>query len=161
MRLFSPDKQERYSCELVRCFRGKAPSITRVKLAYGERVAESWLEIQLFDLSEYSGCKGKLTNQHIEAIARVIISQYYYLKVTELMYFFHLFKAGKFGYFYGNVDGLVITNALNKFLEIRVELLNKIEKEEQQKKRDESHARAEQNALTREEYEEIEWLFKM
>lgn len=93
-----------------------APSLVRVARTYGKNVAESWLEIQIFDLGEYAGVKEKPENTQIEQCARTIISQYGYLKVTELMVFFVRFKAGIYGRFYGAVDVLAITTALNDFV---------------------------------------------
>jgi hypothetical protein len=52
--LFSPDNQGRYCQSLERCFIGKAPSIARVSRTFGSHIAESWLEIQLLDLAEFS-----------------------------------------------------------------------------------------------------------
>lgn len=55
--LFSPDNQGRYCQSLERCFIGKAPSIARVSRTFGSHIAESWLEIQLLDLAEFSGVR--------------------------------------------------------------------------------------------------------
>lgn len=35
------------------------------------------------------------------------------------MVFFQRFKAGKYGTFYGSIDGIVISKALNEFMEYR------------------------------------------
>ena len=100
--------------------------------AYGENITETWLEIQLRDLSEFAGCKDKLSIQQIEQIAKVIILEFSFMKATELMHFFILFKSGKFGKFYGSVDGLVITEALQEFREMRREKLWALEQKRQQ-----------------------------
>lgn len=78
-------------------------------------MAVMWLLPQLYDLSEYCGVKNKLQGKPLEGCAHVIATEFYYLKVSELMLFFHRFKSGRYGKFYGTVDPLVITSALREF----------------------------------------------
>jgi len=127
--VFNPGKQSEYVKFESRCFLGTAPSIIRISKAYGYAVAESWLEIQLQDLSEYSGVKDKMQISQLTEVAKTIISNYGYLKVTEMMVFFQRFKADMYGKFYGAVDGLVITSALFEFLEYRSKMIDKFNKE--------------------------------
>ena len=120
------------------------PSLSNVTNAYGANVTEAWIAIQINDLSEFAGCKDKLEPLHISQVARIIMMKYGYFKLTELMYFFFEFKAGTFGRFYGSVDALVITEALVKFRQMRVSILDRIEKENKVAK--------ESNAIPYEEY---------
>lgn len=158
---FPPDKQIKFSSDLPRLFRGAAPAIGLVAKTYGMNNAEAWLEIQLHDLNEYTGCKVKQDNLQKEQTARVIISEYGYLKVTELMYFFVLLKAGRFGKFYGVVDAMDITTALNKFLELRDKELDRIIRDEKKAQRERDYAERAKNAISYEEYQELHWLFNM
>lgn len=158
---FNPDMQYSYTKDVERCYTGKAPTLEIVSLTYGEHISETWLEIQLKDLSEFAGCKDKLSIKQIEQLAKVIILEFCYLKVTELMHFFRLFKSGQFGKFYGIVDGLVITEALQEFCDMRNERLRRLisEKEKVEKaKRDADH---DKNAMTFEEWQELRHLFNM
>ena len=116
--------QAKYVKQELRCFFGTAPSLTRVARVYGDEIAESWIEIQLHDLSVFAGCKDKMEVEQLESTAKAILYRYGKLKVTELMVFFQRFKAGLYGRFYGVVDGLVITSALNEFLQYRLMKLN-------------------------------------
>lgn len=121
---FAPDKQQEYvSKYLDRCFNGNAPSITRVGFTYGTNVSISWLRIQISELMLYAGIKEKPNVQTIDGICGVVMSNYGYLKLTEFMVFFQRFKAGKYGSFYGVIDGLKITEALNEFLEYRKHMI--------------------------------------
>lgn len=104
----------------------KAPSLSRLQGTYGEKTAETWLEIQLRDLAEFSGSKEKMSIQQMEQLSQVIIRNYGYLKVTELMVFFQRFKAGYYGKFYGSVDAMTITTAIREFMEYRAAKLNEI-----------------------------------
>ncbi|NDV47501.1 hypothetical protein D0T49_10630 [Paludibacter sp. 221] len=131
---FNPDKQVQYARHELQCFASEvAPSLTRLSTTYGNNTAEAWLEIQLKDLSEFSGCKEKLTVKQFEDTARTIILHYGHLKVTELMVFFQQFKAGQYGKFYGAVDGLAITSALKEFMKYRSVKLFEIESARQRK----------------------------
>lgn len=153
--------QYRYCKEINRCYTGKAPTLKVVSEAYGETITETWLEIQLRDLSEFAGCKDKLSIQQIEQIAKVIILEFGFFKVTELMHFFILFKSGKFGKFYGAVDGLVITEALQEFRQMRAEKLWRLEQQRQQAERARRDAEYERNAMSFDEWQELKHLFNM
>jgi hypothetical protein len=146
--VFNPDKQVEYAENELRCFSGTAPVLYRVSKTYGRNIAENWLEIQLYDLSEYSGCKDKFDTKQVEQVAKVILLNYGYLKVTEFMVFFQKFKAGNYGKFYGSVDGLVITSALHEFINYRANKLDKIKNMETIKRLDKMN----ENSITYEEY---------
>lgn len=135
MCLFNPDRQVEFSEHPDRCHFGSAPTLGTLKLAYGKNMPTSWLVPQLLNLSEYCGCKGKLTDAQLEECARVIANEYFYLKTTELMLFFSRFKAGRYGRFYGNVDPMVITSALVVFRRERAEAIARHEAEEREKER--------------------------
>ena len=138
--IFNPDKQVEYTsgANLKLCFSTeKAPSLNRLSATFGAKIAESWLEIQIYDLAEFSGVREKLDTKQLENLAKVIISNFGYLKLTELMVFFQKFKSGEYGVFYGVVDSLVITNALREFLKFRMYKLNEIQQEQESKRRDE------------------------
>lgn len=140
---------------------GSAPVLSRLRVAYSDDIIESWLEIQLNDLAEFSGCKEKQSIAQRTETARLIITNFYYLKVTELMYFFQLFKSGFFGKFYGVVDGLVIMESLRKFLAIRMDEITKAERERLDAEKAARMAMWEKEAITKSEYDELKWLFNM
>ena len=158
---FNPDKQYIYCKDIERCFTGTAPTLRIVAEAYKDKVAESWIAIQIKDLSEFAGCKDKLTTLQIDQIAKVILLNFSYLKVTEMMYFFVLFKSGRFGKFYGAVDGLVITEALQDFCQLRREKLWEYEQKRLRTEREREEKRKSENGITYQEWCEIKWLFNM
>lgn len=153
--------QYKYCKDVNRCYIGKAPSLKVISEAYGENITETWLEIQLRDLSEFAGCKDKLSIQQIEQIAKVIILEFSFLKATELMHFFILFKSGKFGKFYGAVDGLVITEALQEFRQLRRERLWELEQKRAREERARRDAEYAKNAMSFDEWKELKHLFNM
>jgi hypothetical protein len=114
---------------------GKAPTLRTVSLAFMSGTSISWLTAQLYDLSEFSGCKNPDEKQY-EDLARTILNSYGYLKLTELMDFFRRFKAGEYGKFYGSVDPLVITTTLRlDYLRTRAAILDSLRREDEQLQR--------------------------
>ncbi len=131
MKEFNPDTQIEICKDKQDCFFGEYPTLRELVKRYGSKAAIAWLYVQIFDLSEYCGCKEKLTEHQIEQCASIIWLKYPHLKISELMYYFVNFKAGQYGRFYGMVDPLIITTGLEDFGKERVRIY---EKEEQRKK---------------------------
>lgn len=157
---FSPDKQVYFARYPKKCLVGNGPTLVDVRCIWGERFAESLLECQLKDLSEYAGAKEKPDTLQIEETARVIAGEFYYLKLSEFMLFFAHFKAGRYGKFYGSVDPLVITEALQKFKAWRFDALNRIQQAEEQEKRN-NRPFNDPERITYTEWQELRWLFNM
>ena len=145
---FNPDMQREVCADANLCFFGDAPTLSQINATYGRYTAAMWLIPQLYNLSEYCGCKDKLKGKPLEECASVIASEFHWLKVTELMLFFHRFKSGRYGRFYGSVDPLVITTSLHEFLKERGSAYDRHEHEIQQAKDEESR----KNAISWEEY---------
>lgn len=160
LKIFSPDKQSEYfNRDVLKCFSGLAPSLTRTKVTYGLETARFWLNIQISELCTFTAIQEKPSLAQIDMICDVIISNFGYLKVTELMVFFLKFKAGEYGKFFGVIDGLVITEALNKFMEFRKQMIEKAERMQLEREREERYKKQEENAISREEFEEIKHYF--
>ena len=149
--LFNPSNQEEFVQAREQCFFGTAPTLGELNASYGKEMAKAWLIPQLFDLSEFCGCKGKITEAQMEQTAGMLAQQYHYIKVTEWMVFFYNFKMGKYGKFYGKVDPMVITTAMPAFLNERA---HEIEAKEDAKRKAERERWAKE-CVTREEYERM------
>lgn len=124
--LFCANNQ--YLCEqnLKTTYMGASPSLIRLRLAYGQGVAESWLMGQIQDLYVFESVnyEDKQTVGQIEQTARAILTNYSYLNMAEVMLFFSRFKGGRYGKPYGNLSGREINAAINLFLKEReVEIL--------------------------------------
>lgn len=166
---FNPNVQRFCATNIDRCFTGDAPTLLEVRKAYSLESADSWLDIQLSDLISFCGVKGKdeCSNRAIvDAVVAVISDNFGYLKLSELMLFFQQFKAGRYGRFYGSVDPMVITDALQSFLDFRAEriaAIDKAQRQEEERKREAKRAKQERNGelLTAEEWKEISWLYNM
>ena len=96
--------------------------------------AMRWLTAQLSELSAFTGARNMDVGQ-LRMLALTLATEYPWLKYSEYMLFFHRFKAGKYGRFYGAVDPLVITTAMQDFVRERSDAWFRREQEEQERRR--------------------------
>lgn len=134
---FNPSMQRSICDDVADCLFGDYPVLAQLK-EYGKNTPAMWLLPQLYNLSEYCGCKEKLTGESLEECAFLIASEYYYMKVSEMMLFFHRFKLGRYGRFYGSVDPMVIMEALMEFARERRQAYEQKENKEKQERMEES-----------------------
>lgn len=71
------------------------------------------------------------------------------------MLFFHQFKAGMFGRFYGTYDNLVLMDSLRQFVDYRNKELRRIEQEKARATREEEYRRREQEAVSYQEWKQM------
>lgn len=147
----SPDRQSEMAMNQQQCYFGDFPVLSELRADYGDNAPIMWLSAQLKDLSEYCGAKEKFSKQVLKQCASVIATEFFYLKTSELMLFFHNFKAGKYGEFYGAVDPIRITSSIRRFLADRNIEYDKKEQEE----REERRMKARIGAVSYERYKEM------
>ncbi len=145
---FTPDKQIRLREDIDKCFFGDAPSLSVLNATYGRQTAAMWLIPQLYNLSEYCGCRDKLQGNPLKECASIIASEFWFLTVTEIMLFFVRFKSGRYGRFYGSVDPFVIMTALRSFLDERAAAIERHEDEQ----REQAFVEWRENATSWEDY---------
>lgn len=92
-----------------------------------------WLTAQLTELSAYCGARNMDVAQ-LRMLAMTLATEYPWLKITEYLVFFHRFKAGRYGKFYGSVDPLTITTAMREFIRERNEAWFYREQEEREER---------------------------
>lgn len=148
--IYNPDTQNNYCKDVERCYFGNAPAIGVVKSAYGDKIAVSWLEIQLKNLSDFAGCRDKITPRQITELASMMLEYYGHYKLTEFMLFFQKFKKCEYGKFYGSVDPIMIMGAMDTFNRDRMTAYYKRETDlERERKKEEER-----------EYEELRKRYK-
>ena len=123
-----------------------------MKNAWGLTFATRWLATHLIELNEYCGVGKKMSIQQIDQCAKLMVSQYGWLKPQEFMLFFLKFKAGEFGRFYGSIDPMVIANAISDFVKVRNTILDKAYAERERVEREAQDEAARKIAITYEEY---------
>lgn len=142
----SPSTQTGFAAHPDNAIMGDYPTLTDLKQAYGKNFAAIWLVPQIDNLTLFTGAKN-ITEQQHEELSKIIAAEYGYLKVTELLLFFHRFKAGRYGRFYGSVDPMVITCALREFMRERNDMIAQYEQE-----RRERESESKEPTMTHEEY---------
>lgn len=140
--IFNPDLQQEICGNADVCFFGGAPTLGQLNDTYGSKTAAMWLVPQLYNLSEYCGCKDKLEGRPLEECASVIAAEFFYLSVSELMLFFHRCKSGRYGRFYGSIDPIIITSSIRLFLKERILAYEEHEKAEKEKADKEAKSKA-------------------
>ena len=161
MAAYNPDMQAMCAKQKERCVTGNSPTLIDFKCMYGENNVELWLAIQIKDFSEYTGIKKKLTTFQIEDTARIILSDFYFLKMSEVLLFFAYMKGGRYERFYGAVDPLVITSSLRMFLRDRAKIIGQHEEKWQERKRQiEAEERAKAETLNIEQWKRYKPYFE-
>lgn len=132
---------------------GDYPTLLEINSAYGGQESARIVFALLTNFALYCGGKEILSEGQRMQCANIIVETYPWLKITEIIIFFHKMKAGHYGRFYGNQDPTLITEALTSFLEWRRGIYDKEEtKRQNEKDRVETHS---PDNMSREEYLEI------
>lgn len=111
----------------------RSPSLLVMQKAYGDNFPVAWLMEQILELVVYSNSKGTLNDYQAEFLANTIVNEHYDLKVSDLLLFFYQFKAGKYGHFYGVIDPMRITIALDEFCDERDHVIEQHRREEEKR----------------------------
>ena len=113
---YTPDKQDAICKNEPDCFFGDHPTLATLNRDYDADAGVAWLIPQITDCVMFTNNRGILDDNQTEALARLIASEYYYLKVSELMFFFRRFKLGRYKQIYGNFSPMAITLSVREFL---------------------------------------------
>ena len=146
----NPTMQDSFCQRDALAVMGDFPTLADINQAYGSGSGEKWLVPQIADLTIFTGAKNIDKYQH-RALARLLSSEYYWLKLSEFLLFFHRFKMGRYGHFFGNVDPMVITCAMRDFIAERNVII--AEEEQKERKRLEEEERKRNPPITWEEWE--------
>lgn len=142
MAAFNPSNAHHFAVNPERCVSGISPSLKLLCDTYGYNKICLWIagiigNINLMSLGDNP--EKKMNSAQIVDCAESIVSNYSALKAAEIMLFLSRVKAGKYGKFYGVIDGMAICNFLNDYCEERKELLRiahaKLQKSQQEKNR--------------------------
>lgn len=138
---------------LDRSYLGIAPTLTTVCHTYGYDILEVWIMAQLENLNDFCGATLKMSISQMSELAKIIFSDYHFLKVSELLLFFYRFKSGKYGHFYGSIDPQKITVALLEFKRERITEIKYLESKNENDRKEKLREEWEKICVTREEYD--------
>lgn len=150
---FNPDLQITCAANIERTFVGNAPSIASLRSAYPSEQVRVWILAQLENINIYAGTKNKMTPDQMMMLSDIIMTEYFYLKASELLLFFFQFKSGKFGELYGSVDPLRVSSALIEFVAYRRDMIFRIEQKQQEEQKRKDEEMRNKTAITWEEYQ--------
>lgn len=149
---YNPDLQKVCAQNIARTFTGDAPTIALLKATYTEQQVRVWILAQIENLNSFSGTQNKMNPDQMMMLCDIILTDYYYLKASELLLFFYQFKAGRYGQLYGSVDPLRVSNALIEFAAYRRAMIFKYESLHRDEERANQEAERLRIALTRPQY---------
>ena len=144
----SPDRQMQVCAYPDKCYFGNSPTLSQLNACYGETAAEAWLVPQLYELGDFEGLKGQADRHQLAKTAKIISTEFYYLKTDELLLFFYRFSAGRYGQFYSYFTPSVVIRGLRDFLKERARAVEQYK----QAVRERSWQEAKRKAVTYEEY---------
>ena len=150
MRLYNPAMQAKYGSYPVRCVMGKAPTLAMVRREYGEQVALDWVRVQLNDYQNFVAVKddSELPSEVADEMATLILTDWYYLKMTEIMLFFRWLKTGRYGELYGRINPQSFFVKLREFVQDRNNIIFDADSEKRHKEMEKASA----EAITYDEY---------
>jgi hypothetical protein len=145
--------QVKYGSYPARCIMGKAPTLAKVRKEYGEQVALDWIRVQLNDYQNFVAVKeeNELPKELADEMAALISSDWYWLKMTEIMLFFRWLKTGRYGELYGRINPQTFFCKLREFCTDR----NNIIFDEESKERRKEIEKSIKEAITYEDYLEL------
>lgn len=114
---FSADKQIEITSNEFNIWFGAYPTLSVINTVF-PGTAQQWLILQFNDLQDYLRINDteRLTTLHNIQLSELIFREFYYLKVSEIMYFFMLVKSAIFGKIYNKIDPMNIMEWLRSFV---------------------------------------------
>ena len=96
-------------------------ALSVVKKEQGKQAASAYISIMLADIEQFFNVKNGMTEIQIKMLVDMILKNFYYLKISDLRLFSEKFKMGLYGKVYDRLDGGVVMDALNKYVDDRME----------------------------------------
>lgn len=142
---YSIEEQEDVAANRLKSIKNEVsnPQLQRVSEVYGDGCTLEWLKMQLaytfgmcgFDFT-FDGTKV------VTHVASLVMKDYPYLRVREIMLFLVDFEKGKFGDFASRFNAQKFFTALQAFLKVRADLMEQERQEAKAKEREQWAAKA-------------------
>ena len=110
----NPDTQAVFAANERKTIMGEYSTLAMLDQAFGNGAAASWLVTLITNLNIFAGSRS-MDDHQVRSLALLLSQEYRDMKYSVMQLFFHRFKCGDFGRFYGKVDPMVITCALKDF----------------------------------------------
>ena len=96
-------------------------ALSVVKREQGKQAASAYISIMLADVEQFFNVKNGMTEIQIKMLVDMILKNFFFLKISDLRLFSEKFKMGLYGKVYDRLDGGVVMDALNKYVDDRME----------------------------------------
>lgn len=96
-----------------------------------------------------------LTEFQVQELSDLFVSEYYYLKVTEVALFVKKMKAGHLGKMFGNFSPSFVAECMQEFLKQRKQDIDRVEAKRRNEKREQEMEESVRNRATPEEQENV------
>lgn len=97
--------------------------MSKIKLEAGEQIVKLILVDALTDLVMFFNIGKTMNSTQVLQTVELILQKYWYLRLSELKYCFIQAKTGTYGRIYDRIDGAVIFEWIDKYLEERKEAI--------------------------------------
>ena len=95
------------------------PTLVTMKNDYGERKTIAYLELLILNVNEFFNVKEKMHPEQVQETATMIMEEYYYLSLLEILFVFKEAKRGVYGELYNSIDGSKILRWFSMYDEKR------------------------------------------
>lgn len=112
---YAPSRAYSFALQPDRCHAGKAPTIRESVSIYGVPEVLGLVTDYVLDLMDYCMIQRRPPAKVLQEIGMCVISCYSRLKVTQLILFFVLCKAGQMGKFYQSLEPMDIMAKLAEY----------------------------------------------
>lgn len=113
----NPDTQAVFAADERKTIMGEYSTLAMLDQAFGNGAAAAWLVTLITNLNIFAGSRS-MDDHQVRSLALLLSQEYRDMKYSVMQLFFHRFKCGDFGRFYGKVDPMVITCALKDFVAV-------------------------------------------
>lgn len=113
--MVNPDTQAVFAADERKTIMGEYSTLAMLDQAFGCGAAASWIVTLITNLNIFAGSRS-MDDHQVRNLALLLSQEYRNMKYSVMQLFFHRFKCGDFGRFYGKVDPLVITCSLKEFV---------------------------------------------
>lgn len=101
-------------------------TLVQLRFEIGQKEMIATISILLAELCAFFSVGKQATKEGLKEAARLIIQEFYFLKLEDLKYFFDKFKSGYYGQTFDRIDGNVIMVALRQYSNERIRIAEEI-----------------------------------
>lgn len=153
---YTPQIQPLCALHPIKCYLGTAPALGKISHLLGPQFATSWLTLQIDFYSQTLKTADQFTETDTQNLAMVILANYPWLNLAEIMLFFSRLAAGHYGQVaYGTLKAENITAKIPQFIKQRSAELERHERQLSQQRRQREYTRRQKYAVTYQHYQKI------